>query len=93
MQHPNIVQIYEIGEEEGRPFFSMEFVEGKNLIAHIGNNPQPARDAAQLIATLARAMQVAHQRGIIHRDLKPGERPLGERRGVSPTWRRGNTSG
>ena len=71
LQHPNIVQIYEIGDEDGRPFFAMEFVEGKSLVAHIGNNPQPAQEAAQLTATLARAMQAAHQRGIIHRDLKP----------------------
>ncbi|MBY0522242.1 MAG: protein kinase [Gemmataceae bacterium] len=72
LQHPNIVQIYEVGEQEGRPFFSLEFVDGGSLddkLAH--TSPLPPREAAQLIEKLARAMHVAHQRGIIHRDLKP----------------------
>jgi serine/threonine-protein kinase len=72
LQHPNIVQIYQIGENEGLPFYSMEFVSGGSLADKIGNEPQPPREAAELVRTLAQAMQVAHQHGVIHRDLKPG---------------------
>jgi WD40 repeat protein len=71
LQHPGIVQIYEVGEVEGRPFFSLEFVEGGSLAAKLNGTPLPARQAAELVETLARAMHAAHQRGIIHRDLKP----------------------
>jgi serine/threonine protein kinase/predicted Zn-dependent protease len=71
LTHANIVQIYETGEHEGRPFFSLEFVEGGSLEQRIADGPTSPRAAAQLIETLARAMQVAHERGIIHRDLKP----------------------
>ncbi len=69
--HPNIVQIFETGEHEGRPFFSLEYVEGGSLDQRIGKSPPSPRGAAQLVETLARTMEVAHQRGIIHRDLKP----------------------
>jgi serine/threonine protein kinase len=72
VQHANIVQIYEVGEQDGRPFFSMEFVEGGSLASHLDGQPLPAAEAAHLLETLARAMQHAHDRGIIHRDLKPG---------------------
>jgi serine/threonine protein kinase/tetratricopeptide (TPR) repeat protein len=71
LTHVNIVQIYETGEYEGRPFFSLEFVEGGSLEQKLTGNPTNPKAAAQLIETLARAMQVAHERGIIHRDLKP----------------------
>jgi serine/threonine-protein kinase len=71
LQHPNIVQIYEIGEQEGRPYFSLEYVDGGSLQQYLNGNPQPARRAARLIEVLARAMHYAHQKGIIHRDLKP----------------------
>jgi hypothetical protein len=70
-QHPNIVQIYEVGEAEGRPFFSLEYVEGGNLEEKLGGKPQPWREAAELVAVLARAIHAAHGHGIIHRDLKP----------------------
>ena len=69
--HPNIVQIFETGEHEGRPFFSLEYVEGGSLDQHINKSPTSPRGAAQLVETLARTMDVAHQRGIVHRDLKP----------------------
>ena len=69
--HSNIVQIYETGEHEGRPYFSLEFVEGGSLDKRIGESPTSPRAAAQLVETLARTMDVAHQRGIVHRDLKP----------------------
>jgi tetratricopeptide (TPR) repeat protein len=71
VQHPNIVQIYEVGEHHGRPFFSMEFIDGENLQRKIGGAAWPPRQAAALIEKLARAMHVAHSRGIVHRDLKP----------------------
>ena len=69
--HSNIVQIYETGEHEGRPYFSLEFVDGGSLDQRIRESPTSPRAAAQLVETLARTMDVAHQRGIVHRDLKP----------------------
>ncbi len=71
LNHPNIVQIYEVGNVEGRPYFTMEFVEGGSLAQKLAGVPQPVREAAALTSTLAETVQVAHQRGIIHRDLKP----------------------
>ncbi len=71
LQHPNIVPIYEVGEEAGCPFFSLELVEGGSLDRKLAGAPQPPREAAALVETLARAMHYAHERGIIHRDLKP----------------------
>jgi tetratricopeptide (TPR) repeat protein/predicted Ser/Thr protein kinase len=71
LQHPNIVQIYEVGEHEGEPFFTMEFIEGGSLAAQLKGEPRPPATAAELVETLARAMHHAHQQGIIHRDLKP----------------------
>jgi serine/threonine-protein kinase len=71
LQHPNIVQIHEVGESEGRPFFSLELVEGGNLAGKLRGSPVPARQTAQLVEVLARAMHYAHQHGIVHRDLKP----------------------
>jgi serine/threonine protein kinase/Tfp pilus assembly protein PilF len=71
LQHPHIVQIYEIGDHEGRPFLALEFIEGRSLTQCLKSAPQNARSSAQLVEILARAMQAAHERGIIHRDLKP----------------------
>lgn len=71
LQHPNIVQIYEVGEVDGIPFFSLEYLGGGSLQQRIGNAPQPARAAARLVEQLARAMAYAHEQGVIHRDLKP----------------------
>jgi eukaryotic-like serine/threonine-protein kinase len=71
LQHPNIVQVYEVGEYDGCPFMAMEFLDGGTLRQYLAGKPQPARAAAALVETLARAMHVAHQRGIVHRDLKP----------------------
>ena len=71
LRHPNVVQIYEIGEHEGRPYFSLEYVEGGSLAQQLAGKPQPPRRAAELTETLARAVHSAHQQGVIHRDLKP----------------------
>jgi serine/threonine-protein kinase len=72
LRHPHVVQIYDVGEAEGRPYFTMELVEGGSLADRIRGVPQPARPAAELVATLASAVEAAHQAGIVHRDLKPG---------------------
>jgi formylglycine-generating enzyme required for sulfatase activity len=71
LQHPNIVQIHEVGAADGRPYCALEFVEGGNLAAKIADKPMPAREAAKLVESLARAMQLAHSRNVVHRDLKP----------------------
>ncbi len=71
IDHPNIVKIFEIGERDGLPYFSLEFLEGGSLAERIAGKPQPIDAAAQIVDTLARAMAVAHRRGIIHRDIKP----------------------
>src|SRR5262249_7580589 len=71
LRHTHIVQVYDVGDHEGRPYFTMEFLEGGSLAQALAGTPQPARPAAALVATLAEAMQVAHQGGIVHRDLKP----------------------
>ena len=72
LRHPNIVQVYHVGELEGRPYFTMEFVEGGSLDETLAVAPLAAGPAAALLATLAEAVQAAHDRGIVHRDLKPG---------------------
>jgi serine/threonine protein kinase len=71
LQHPNIVQIHEVGEHDGRPFCSMEYADGGNLARRVAGTPQPPRLAAELVATLARAVDHVHRHGIVHRDLKP----------------------
>jgi sugar lactone lactonase YvrE len=71
LQHPNVVLIYEVGEHDGRPFLSLEFVDGGSLQEKLTGTPWLARDAAQLVEMLARAIHAAHQRGVVHRDLKP----------------------
>jgi len=71
LQHPNVVQIYDVGDAEGRPYFVFEFVSGGSLAQYLQGKPQPVRAAAQLVETLARAVQAAHTNGVIHRDLKP----------------------
>jgi WD40 repeat protein len=71
LQHPNIVQIHEVGEAGGHPYCALEFVEGGNLAGKIDGKPMPAHEAAKLVEALARAMQLAHSRNVVHRDLKP----------------------
>src|SRR4029453_1965068 len=71
LRHPNVVQVYDVGTLDGRPYFIMGFVEGGSLAQRLAGTPLPARQAARLVAALAEAVQAAHDRGIIHRDLKP----------------------
>ena len=71
LHHPNIVQIYEVGEDRGQPFFSLEYVDGGSLATKIGGVPQSPDEAAPLVEALAHAMESAHRLGIVHRDLKP----------------------
>lgn len=71
LHHPNIVQLYEAGDVDQRPYFTMELVEGGNLARKLAGAPQPVHEAASLLASAAEAVHFAHQRGIIHRDLKP----------------------
>jgi photosystem II stability/assembly factor-like uncharacterized protein len=71
LQHPNIVHIYNIGRQKGLSYIVLEFVSGGSLAQKLKGTPQPPREAAELVETLARAVHHAHQHGIIHRDLKP----------------------
>lgn len=71
LQHANIVQIHEVGETNGHPYCALEFVEGGNLASKINGKPMSPHEAAKLVQTLARAMQLAHSRNVVHRDLKP----------------------
>jgi WD40 repeat protein/serine/threonine protein kinase len=71
LQHPNVVQIHEVGEHHGLPFFTLEYCGGGSLASKLNGTPLPAMAAARLTETLARAMAAAHQKQIVHRDLKP----------------------
>jgi hypothetical protein len=71
LQHPGIVQIYEVGEQAGCPYLALEFVSGGSLAHQLCGTPMPPRAAAQMVVDLARAVQHAHEQGIVHRDLKP----------------------
>jgi WD40 repeat protein/tRNA A-37 threonylcarbamoyl transferase component Bud32 len=71
LQHPNIVAIHEIGEHEGQPYFSMDYIEGQTLADRVVGGPLPAELAARYLARVADAVEHAHQRGVLHRDLKP----------------------
>jgi len=71
LQHPNIVAIYEIGEHDGHRYFSMAYIEGKNLAELARDKPLPSKLAATYLQIIAEAIHYAHQRGVLHRDLKP----------------------
>lgn len=69
--HPHIVPVYEVGEHDGRPYFSMKLIEGTTLAKRIAEGPLPSRLAAELMIPVCRAIADAHRRGVLHRDLKP----------------------
>jgi serine/threonine-protein kinase len=71
LQHPNIVQVHDVGEQGGFPYFSLEYCPGGSLDKKLAGTPRPSKEAAVLVETLARAVQAAHQAHVIHRDLKP----------------------
>ncbi len=71
LDHPNIVPLFEVGECDGHPFFSMRFIQGTTLAKRLAAGSLPPRDAAALLATVASAVDAAHARGVLHRDLKP----------------------
>jgi serine/threonine-protein kinase len=71
LDHPGIVPIFEVGEHDGLPFYSMRLIEGTTLAKRLSQGPLPPRDAAALIAKVADAIQAAHDRGVLHRDVKP----------------------
>lgn len=94
LQHPNIVQIFDVGEADGRPYLAFEYVGGGSLAALLDGQPWPAKPAADLIEAVARATQFAHGRGIVHRDLKPAnillqnaEPGLPQRKAEDPLFR------
>src|SRR5882762_5885582 len=71
LTHGNIVQVHDVGDLDGLPYFTMEFMEGGSLAQKLHGVPQPAREAASMMVLLARAIHAAHQGGVVHRDLKP----------------------
>ncbi|MEX0824738.1 MAG: serine/threonine-protein kinase [Pirellulaceae bacterium] len=71
LEHLNIVPVYDVGDVDGRPFFSMQYVRGETLASRLVDGPLPQRDAAQIVASVARAIDFAHRQGVLHRDLKP----------------------
>ena len=71
LRHPNVVQIYGLGDHNGMPYFEMEYIEGDSLARRLDGTPWAPRPAARMVAVLARAIGDAHRLGIVHRDLKP----------------------
>ncbi|MEM9646063.1 MAG: serine/threonine-protein kinase, partial [Planctomycetota bacterium] len=71
LKHPCIVPVYEVGDMDGRPFFSMQFIEGQTLADRVAGGPLPQREAARVVAEVAKAIEFAHAHGVLHRDLKP----------------------
>jgi tetratricopeptide (TPR) repeat protein len=72
LSHPNIVQVFEVGEHDGLPFLALEYIDCPNLAQQLAERPLEFRPAAGLLEALARAVQHAHEQGVVHRDLKPG---------------------
>src|SRR5690606_28427856 len=70
LAHPGIVAIHEVGERDGLPYFSMDYVEGRSLADLLVEGPLPPRRAAELARDVAEAVEYAHEHGVIHRDLK-----------------------
>jgi WD40 repeat protein/serine/threonine protein kinase len=86
LHHPNIVQIYEVGEHAGQPYLALEFVAGGSLRQYLDGTPQSAQAAAALLESVARAVDAAHGHGIVHRDLKPANILLVSGGVVSSEW-------
>jgi hypothetical protein len=71
VQHPQVVQVFEVGLHDGRPYLAVEWVDGGTLAERLGEDPWPQRDAAALVEQVALAIDAAHRQGVVHRDLKP----------------------
>ncbi|MCI0334056.1 MAG: serine/threonine protein kinase [Planctomycetes bacterium] len=71
LNHPNIVPVYDVGQHDGLPYFTMRFVRGTTLAQRLADGPLPGREAAELLAPVVRAIAKAHRQGVLHRDLKP----------------------
>ena len=71
LDHPHIVPVYEVGEIDGQPYFTMKYVEGTTLAKRLAEGPMRGHEAARLLLPICEAIDFAHQRGILHRDLKP----------------------
>jgi eukaryotic-like serine/threonine-protein kinase len=79
LRHPNIVVIYEIGETDGQHYFSMEYIEGRDLAEMVQDSPMGAKRAARYMQQVAEAVEYAHQHDVLHRDLKPSNVLVDER--------------
>jgi len=71
LSHPNIVPVYEVGEHNGQPWFSMQFIEGRTLSQRLMSGPMQPREAVTLLIPIVEAIGAAHRAGVLHRDLKP----------------------
>lgn len=81
LNHPNIIPVYEVGEHNGQPWFSMQLIDGKTLSQRLANGPMPSIDAVRLLIPIVEAIGAAHRAGVLHRDLKPSNiiiTPVGE---------------
>ncbi|MFM8727145.1 MAG: serine/threonine-protein kinase, partial [Planctomycetaceae bacterium] len=72
LRHPNIVPVYEVGEQDGQPWFSMQYIPGSTLSERLQRGPMPPREAVALLIPVVEAIGAAHRAGVLHRDLKPG---------------------
>ncbi len=71
LHHPHIIPVFQVGEHEGQPYFSMKYIAGPSLAQVVAEGPLLPRRAAEILLLVAQAVQHAHEHGIIHRDLKP----------------------
>ena len=71
LAHPHIVPVFQVGEFDGQPYFTMQYIEGTTLARKLVDGPLPAQDAARLLVPVCRAIHYAHDCGVLHRDLKP----------------------